>query len=268
MPQQSLSSCCVDAPAAPSLHHYLHAWLINWTLAATPQPNLHCMSQTTLLLCSRWVTAAVVVVLMPPSPVEGGELQLWRDVLVSHSRMTMTYNTMQLENPSIPTGAITDLYCPISCLLLGWCNVWCIHPSTTPTHCILSNAIVMPKYMEPNMADAITCHTKQLQDKTTNAIITAGSQASWFPNKPEENLVDGIYTYHGDENYSSATAFAENWFLIDFSENIKISQVFLYVPNSNFANALFYDLEVRVGNVTVTSKAGLAAYDLFAAFPR
>ncbi|KAK3887080.1 hypothetical protein Pcinc_008845 [Petrolisthes cinctipes] len=221
-----------------------------------------------VLWCSRWVTAVVVVVLlMPPSPVEGGELQLWRDVLISHSRMTMTYDTMQLGNPSIPAGAITNLYCSSSCLRMGWCNVWCSYPSTTPTHCILSNAIAMPNYMEPNMADVITCHTKQLQDKATNAIITAGAQAAWFPQKGKENLVDGIYTYHGDENYSSATGFTENWFLIDFSEIIKISQVFLFAPISDYAHQVFYDLEVRVGNVTVTSKAELAAYDLFGAFP-
>ncbi|KAK3886381.1 hypothetical protein Pcinc_009484 [Petrolisthes cinctipes] len=194
---------------------------------------------------------------------------MWREILVSHSRITMTSDIKQLENPTIPAGAIANFYCPSSCLRMGWCKIWCSHPSTNPTHCILANSIVMPKYIELNTADAITCYTAgEVQDLATNVLIAAaGAQAPWFPNKRKENLVDGIYNYQEDDHFSTATAFAENWFLIDFTENVMISQVLLFAPNNQFADKLFYDLEVRVGNVTVTSKAELAAYDLFGAFP-
>lgn len=223
------------------------------------------MSQAALYWSSERFIAVALLLLLPPTPTKGGDLQLWQPVMVSYSRMTM-YDTMQQEIPFLPPGVTAGLYCASTCLRLGWCKVWCSHPSTIPTHCIVSNTIIMPEYNELNMDDAITCQTTYPQDKATNAIISAGSQAPWFPNKVKENLVDGIFSYNNDEYYSSATSMNENWILLDFTQAVTFTRVVLYAPNNPYADKTFYDLEVRVGNTTVTPKAGLAAYDLFGEF--
>lgn len=214
---------------------------------------------------SEWFIGVAVLLLLPPTPTKGGELQFWQPVMVSYSRMTL-YTTMQQETPLIPPGSTDRVYCGSTCLRLGWCKVWCSYPLTTPTNCIVSDTIVMPEYNEPNMADAIACQTTHPQDKVTNALISAGVNPTWFPNKLKENLVDGIFSYNADEYYCSATPNAENWILLDFTKVVDFTRVLIYASNSPYADKYLYDLEIRVGNATVTPKAGLAAYVLFGTF--
>ncbi|KAK3860871.1 hypothetical protein Pcinc_033106 [Petrolisthes cinctipes] len=207
-----------------------------------------------------------MLLLLPSAPVEGGELRLMRSVLISLQRVQAASNTEQ-ESLDLPPGARPALYCSNKCTHLNWCQLWCAYPSNTPTHCLVSNIFVMPNYQETNMADALTCHTTRPTDLATNAIITAGTQHSWFPLRVKENLIDGFYNYEIDYCITTKPSNSDRWFTLDFGQPKCFQHVILYVQNGA-AHLRFRNVQVRVSNVTaVTPPADFAAYDLFGEFP-
>ncbi|KAK3892170.1 hypothetical protein Pcinc_003981 [Petrolisthes cinctipes] len=208
-----------------------------------------------------------MLLLLPSAPVEGGELRLMRSVLISLQRVQAASNTEQ-ESLDLPPGARPALYCSNKCSLLDWCQLWCAYPSNTPTHCLVSNIIVMPTYQETNMADVLTCHTTRPKDLATNAIITAGTQHMSYQLRVKENLVDGLYNYDVDHCTSTMSNKNDRWFTLDFGQPKCFQHVILHAQGNNFATERFNNVQVRVSNVTaVTPPADFTAYDLFGKFP-
>lgn len=219
------------------------------------------------MLCYRmWVTSVAILLLPPPSLMEDGEMNVWRGVLVSYTKLTGATKTQQ-ESVLIPPGASPSLYCSSSCTRLSWCKLWCSHPSIAPTDCFFSNIIVMPTYQENNMFDALTCYTKLNKDHATNAAIKAGEYNPPSPDKPKENLVDGIFSYSMGENFATPPAIDKKWFVLEFSQIITFSRVILFPQLNDRASLHFVNVEVRVGNMTVTPPSGFSDYDFFGAFP-
>ncbi|KAK3884780.1 hypothetical protein Pcinc_010966 [Petrolisthes cinctipes] len=208
-----------------------------------------------------------MLLLLPTAPVEGGELRLMRSVLISHQRV-QTASTTEQESLDLPSGARPALYCSNKCTLLDWCQLWCAYPSNTPTHCLVSNIIVMPTYQETDMTDVLTCHTKRPKDLATNANITAGRQSMTYQLRVKENLVDGLYNYHVDHCFLTFSSNSSRWFTLDFGQPKCFQHVILHARDYNLAMISFNNVQVRVSNVTaVTPPEDFAAYDLFGEFP-
>lgn len=221
------------------------------------------------MLCYRlWVTlvAILLLLLLPPLPMEARMLSLWRGVPVSYMKVINAGKT-QLEDVPMPHGAGATLYCSKLCTRRSWCNLWCPHPSINQTHCIVSDIIIMPTYIETSLSDVLPCNTRRHVDLATNAIITAGEETPPAVDKVKENLVDGFYSYQMSELYASPQPADKKWFVLDFSQTVTFTHVILYVQNNDRAHIQFVDVEVRVGNVTVTPPSGFSGYDLFGFFP-
>ncbi|KAK3895898.1 hypothetical protein Pcinc_000398 [Petrolisthes cinctipes] len=208
-----------------------------------------------------------MLLLLPSAPVEGGELGLMRSVLISLQRVQAASFTKQ-ESLDLPLGARPALYCSNKCTLLDWCQLWCAYPSNTPTHCLISNIIVMPTYQETNMADVLTCHTTRPKDLATHANITAGKQDMTFPQRVKENLLDGFYNYNRDHCFNTKSSNSDRWLTLDFGQPKCFQHVILYAVIDKIAEKRFNNVQVRVSNVTaVTPPEDFAAYDLFGEFP-
>lgn len=211
-----------------------------------------------------WVTTVAVplLLLLLQSLTEARMMNIWRHVPASYSKVTGAKKTTQ-EEPPIPPGASPILYCSSLCSHRAWCGLWCHNSS----NCIVSNLIVLPTYLETNLADVVPCHTRRSKDLATNAIITAGEEDPPLASRPKENLVDGYYSYIMGDIYESPPPADKKWFLLDFSQPVPFTHVVLHAQNNDRANIQFVDVEVRVGNVTVTPPSGFSAYDLFGFFP-
>ncbi|KAK3874743.1 hypothetical protein Pcinc_020340 [Petrolisthes cinctipes] len=176
------------------------------------------------------------------------------------------YGSTRHESIPIPQGADLNMYCGQACTRQDWCKLWCAD-SSSDTPCILSNIVVMPSYNELNTADALTCYTSRPKDHATNAVITAGQQVIEKPLMVKENLVDGIYSYYKDERFSTRKSASDKWFVLDFGRNVSFQHVVLYAQEGNNAVYQFRDVEVRVGNVEVTTPpSGFTDYVLFGFF--
>ncbi|KAK3866895.1 hypothetical protein Pcinc_027605 [Petrolisthes cinctipes] len=222
------------------------------------------MSQVGVQWCRVWVT---MLLLLPSAPVEGGELCLMRSVLISLQRVQADYFTKQ-ESLDLPPGARPALYCSNKCTLLDWCQLWCAYPSNTPTHCLISNIIVMPTYQETNLADALTCHTTRPKDLATHANITGGKQDMLYPLRVKENLLDGFYNYDINQCFFTDPSKSNRWFTLDFGQPKCFQHVILHAQFIYQAKDRFNNVQVRVSNVTaVTPPDDFAAYDLFGEFP-
>ncbi|KAK3878122.1 hypothetical protein Pcinc_010296 [Petrolisthes cinctipes] len=222
------------------------------------------MSQDGVQWCRVWVT---MLLLLPSAPVEGGELRLMRSVLISLQRVQAASKTEQ-EILDLPPGARPALYCSNKCTLRDWCQLWCAYPSNTPTHCLVSNIIVMPTYQETNMGDVLTCHTTRPKDLATNTNITAGKHYVPNPLRVKENLVDGFYNYDLNQCFYTEWSDNDTWFTLDFGQPKSFQHVILYAQVNRNAKKHFNNVQVRVSNVTaVTPPEDFAAYDLFGEFP-
>ncbi|KAK3874745.1 hypothetical protein Pcinc_020342 [Petrolisthes cinctipes] len=170
------------------------------------------------------------------------------------------------ESVPIPQGADLNMYCGQACTRKYWCKMWCAD-SSSDTPCIISSLVVMPSYNELNTADALTCYTSRPKDHATYAVITAGQQDSNEPLRRKENLVDGVYSYYQEELFTTTTTAGDKWFVLDFGRTVSFQHVVLYAQIYAFREEMFRDVEVRVGNVEVTTPpSGFAAYVYFGSF--
>ncbi|KAK3882153.1 hypothetical protein Pcinc_013458 [Petrolisthes cinctipes] len=178
-----------------------------------------------------------------------------------------TYSTTLRESHPIPQRGNPTYYCSQACTHVDWCNVCCADSSSSTPTCILSNIIIMPTYNEINKSDALTCYTNSPKDLATNAVITAGQQLSSQPLRRKENLVDGIYSFHPNDWFVTQSKASERWFVLDFGQTVSFQHVVLYAQNNDHSGRRFHTVEVRVGNMEVTTPpSGFAAYILFSVF--
>ncbi|KAK3882826.1 hypothetical protein Pcinc_012828 [Petrolisthes cinctipes] len=221
------------------------------------------MSQVGLQRCCVWMA---MMLLLPSAPVEGRDLRLFNSVLISLQRIQANTFT-QKEMLDISPGANIALYCTTKCTLLDWCKLWCAYPSTNPSHCLVSSIIFMPTYQETDLTDALTCHTTRPKDLATYADITAGLPGVTYPQRNEQNLVNGFYSYDPNENMATMSKPSERWFILDFGQPKCFQHVIMYAQNNSSAPRRFNNIEVRVGNVkAVTPPGDLSSYDLFGWF--
>lgn len=212
--------------------------------------------------CNRLVVVAVLL-LLPSSTVQGSELRLWRPVVVSLDKIT-AYNTSVTETHSISQGVSPKCYCSFRCAIKDWCKLWCVDSSNT--NCIISNIIIMPTYIEQVPTNTIQCHTNRPKDFATNAVITAGKQDSSKHLRVKENLVDGIYGYYKEESFLTKTDWVNRWFNLHFGKPVKFQHVIVHVERNSHAADTFKNVEVRVGNVSVTGPQELFTYTMFERF--
>lgn len=216
----------------------------------------------------QWCVWVAVLIVLTPSSIKGGNVHLMRRVLISLGRVTTGAPYTQVESFDFPEGASTALYCSSKCVCQDWCRLWCAHPSTAPTQCIISDIIVMPTFHEADMSDAIICHTTRPKDLATHATITGGNHNNTYPDYVKANLIDGFYSYYHRQRFMSAKDINEKWFVLDFGTPKTFQHVFLYAQEDSNAYRGFTEVVVRVGNMTVVDPpAGLAAYEMFGMFP-
>lgn len=225
------------------------------------------MTQGIVLWFCVLVTVVVELLLLSISQVDGGELRLWRQVSVSFSRLNYTTSYLKTERHSLPEGGDATLYCSKTCTSHDWCDLWCSHPSTSPTHCIISNLIIMPTYRETNADTILTCYTRRPKDFATNARITAGKKFYTDNRREKENLIDGIYGHTSEQCFCSKSQPDQTWFTLDFGKIVAFSRVILVAHTLHHAEKHFTGIEVRVGKTEVTPPTEFANYDLFGVFP-
>ncbi|KAK3875634.1 hypothetical protein Pcinc_019506 [Petrolisthes cinctipes] len=173
------------------------------------------------------------------------------------------------ESHPLPSGGDADLYCSKICTQFEWCNLWCPHPFTIPTHCSISNLFIMPTFMETDSTTTLTCYTGRHKDLATNAKIRAGEQninPFMFMMK-KENLIDGIYNYDINECFATKVSDNHRWFVLDFNQTVTFSHVILVALPRNNSYKFFNAIEVRVGNKELSFPTGYEEYDLFGVFP-
>lgn len=224
------------------------------------------MSQAKLQWCV-WV--AVLILLTPPSAVEGGDVRLMHAVLVSLRRVTLDSPSTQVESFDLTLGANPSLYCCSMCIRHDWCRLSCPHPITVPTRCTISDLIIMPTFNETGKSDAIICYTTRPKDLAAYSKITGGKHnETHYPDYTYDTLVDGIYSHSYKEKYQTQKAMSEKWLMLDFEKPKTFQHVFLYAQKDPNAYRGFTQVQVRVGNSTVVNPpAGFAAFDLFGVFP-
>ncbi|KAG7167841.1 hypothetical protein Hamer_G010245 [Homarus americanus] len=214
-----------------------------------------------MLLYSVWVMTLSMVLLLPLSSVDGGELHLWHQVLVSLAKVS---SYKKVEKITLSTNSTVIWTCGNTCIKLGWCNLW--YPDFSARTCTFYNTFVMPTYRETYNGDAILCYTKRPKDYATNANIIAGLQYA-VASKTKENLVDGIYYFDIKTCFQSDSADEEKWFVLDLGAVVTFSHIMVVAqPNSNAYNNM-YGLKLRVGTSPLESYTGFSAYDEFGEFP-
>ncbi|KAG7159273.1 hypothetical protein Hamer_G022556 [Homarus americanus] len=214
-----------------------------------------------MLLYSVWVTTLSVVLLLPLSSVDGGELRLWHQVLVSLAKVSSSTN---IKNITLSTNSTMVWTCCNTCIKLGWCNLW--YPDFSARTCTFYNTFVMPTYRETYNDDAILCYTKRPKDYATNANITAGLQMT-IPSKKKENLVDGIYNFNILNCFHTDSAEREKWFVLDLGAVLTFSHILLVAQPNSSAKRTMYGFKLRVGTSPLESYTGFSAYDEFGEFP-
>ncbi|KAK3880525.1 hypothetical protein Pcinc_014989 [Petrolisthes cinctipes] len=219
------------------------------------------MSRIEVQWCRVWVA---VLILLSPAPVDGSEAQMSRSVSVSIGRVKSAYRSTK-NTVAFPPGASTALYCPSLCIRQGWCNLWCVLPST---ECLVSNIIVMANYQETDTSDALTCYTTRPKNLVAYGTITGGAHTSEFPERVIENLADGYFSYDHRELYSSDRNLSEKWFAVDFGRPTTFQHVVMHAMDSEYAPRSFTQVVVRVGNETAEDPpADFVNYELFGTFP-
>ncbi|KAK3873627.1 hypothetical protein Pcinc_021376 [Petrolisthes cinctipes] len=127
----------------------------------------------------------------------------------------------------------------------------------------------MPAYEDPTPLTASECFSTRRYDFVTHATITTGQQNVWVPLGIKENVVDGIHSFGGDDNFVSTLDGDAQWLVIDFGNPKKFTQVLLIAEASPNAAMSLLKVEIRIGNTTTTTAppAGLEEYTLFGKFP-
>ena len=128
------------------------------------------------------VSLVLMVVVGAPS-LALNALTMFRAVKVSESTVNSAQNVESLQ---VPPGRLYNLRCSSTCGRMEWCQLWC--RGTSPGHCILSDMFVMPGYVEPNMADALTCYT-------TRPIVESLSEKIGTDRIKVSNFFLAIYTH-------------------------------------------------------------------------
>ncbi|MPC91907.1 hypothetical protein E2C01_086970 [Portunus trituberculatus] len=185
--------------------------------------------------------------------VEGGDLMVWRRVMVESSWLKESVTQIS-KNLSL-------ISCGVACMKNDWCHLWCYD---VPRECLLTSLFVSTSYQPSQPDGGLDCFTDRKPEYTTQAAIT--SSVHYHTSiKQRSNLVDGIYSsdiYDASVVNSESGAFA--WFLLDFGNVIPVSEVILIAqPNTN-SYTYFRDIEVRVGNTQASGN--FASYSMLGSF--
>lgn len=200
-----------------------------------------------------WVGMALSACQILLPPVEGGDLTVWRRVLVEPSWFKESVTQIS-KNLSL-------ISCGVACMKNDWCRLW---RHDVARECLLTSLFVSASYQPSQTDGALICFTNRKPEYTTRAAIT--SSVHYHANiKQRSNLVDGIYSndiYDASLVSSESGAFA--WFLLDFGNTVPISEVILVAqPNTN-SYYYFRDIEVKVGNTQASGN--FASYSMLGSF--
>ncbi|KAK4308306.1 hypothetical protein Pmani_019988 [Petrolisthes manimaculis] len=216
-------------------------------------------------------TTTLFLLTTTTTPASASNIQRWSQVLVSPSLLTAK-STVQSTADPLPPEAMASRdkkikYCSITCHRLSWCRVWCTDDPTAG--CTFYDLIVMPAYQDPTPLTATECFTTRRFDFVTHATITSGQQNVWVPLGIKENIVDGIHSFGGDDNFVSTIDADAQWLVIDFGNTKKFTQVLMIAEASPNAAMSLQQVEIRIGNTTTTAAPpeGLQEYKLFGKFP-
>lgn len=209
------------------------------------------------------VTLAVLLAALscPPALAALASL-LFHKVMVS-SAIVVASPRLEFVPRSL-SQRLSSVMCSTSCLLAPWCQVWC--RGSSGDECLLSNILVLPVYVEPNMADALTCFTRRQRDLAAGAAIQGLPPQNVL--KVVENLVDGIYDMHTITTCYLMNPYTDPWYLLDLGAAKTFSLVRLYGMPAGKLSGLdnIRDIEVRVSLTPPATPGDFSSFDLFGTF--
>lgn len=216
-----------------------------------------------LTMRSAVVTAMAILMAQSCSPSLAVIVsRLFHRVWVSNAVM-MASDRIESVIPS-RSQRFSNVRCSSVCMLAPWCQVWCRGSSSD--ECFLSNMIVMPAYVESNMADALACYTRRQRDLATYASIQGCPLMNDL--KAASNLVDGIYDMKTLTTCHLMSYITNPWYLLDLGAARTFSLVRLYGMPAGKASGLLNvrDLEFRVSVSPAATLGDFSSFDLFGTF--
>lgn len=210
------------------------------------------------------VIALFALLLQSWSPsLAGKPFVIFRRTLLSKDRLLTA--SKFLKSFPISPGTPFIFVCSKHCEDESKCLLWC-HDASDST-CFVSNLIVMPKYAETNLSDAIPCFTRQQKDLATGAAIDSSPGNPNLIERAKTNLVDGFYDKTLDQCFITKSL-VKPWFMLDFGAPVTLRIVKLSVQTTGMIEKLekIKNLEIRTGDVLPASSGDFSAFRVFGEF--